>query len=237
MRQALALGLLGLLAASAARLSALDPSAGLTEPTVVLVEGSHTANATVATGASNLNTSYYLPQIIDASGHYVQFNTTNATLVPQNLFAFWVGEAADIPMIVQGTLALMSTQNPHWLTYVLDDRSFDRVPRGPSDDPLSPQHISDWVRIAAIARYGGVYFDATVIELQPLEHIFDPAFDGVQGFTLGAGAAFTNDTIGGQLGNEQMENFAFAAQRCHHGTELCSGDTKGCTEIKVFALT
>ena len=51
MRQALALGLLGLLAASAARLSALDPSAGLTEPTVVLVEGSHTANATVATGS------------------------------------------------------------------------------------------------------------------------------------------------------------------------------------------
>jgi len=132
--------------------------------------------------------------------------------LPQNLFAFWYSDKlSHFPAVVRDCLALMANKNPGWALTVLDNTSFLDMPNVNPDDPMMAQHIADWVRLAAIARYGGVYFDSTVISLKAIEHTFDPTFDGLQGFTLGVGSAFTNDTIGAMLGNEQMENFAFAA--------------------------
>ena len=84
-----------------------------------------------------------------------------------------------------------------------DERAASRQPP-PGPEPLQAQHVADWTRLAAIARYGGVHIDASSVTLQTLENVFDPAFDGLQGFTLGVSSAFSSSNVSSLPGHEQV---------------------------------
>jgi len=135
--------------------------------------------------------------------------TQPETVVPRNLFVFW--DTSPMPAIVAACISQMVAKQADWRVGMLDadSDSIQRPPPGP--EPLEAQHVADWTRLAAIARYGGAYIDASSVTLQTLENIFDPAFDGLQGFTLGLSSAFSSANVSSLPGHEQMENFAFAA--------------------------
>ena len=65
-------------------------------------------------------------------------------------------------------------------------------------DSLSVQHQSDWVRICAIEKYGGIWLDATCFCMKPVTEWVDMSKMRVHGFS----APFADDC---------MENWAFAA--------------------------
>jgi hypothetical protein len=50
-------------------------------------------------------------------------------------------------------------------------------------DRLSVQALSDWVRVCALEKHGGVWLDATVVCVRPLEAWVDLGLDNLQGFT------------------------------------------------------
>ena len=94
------------------------------------------------------------------------------------IWTFWDGNP---PPLVLRCIESMRAQNPNrpvvvvsksTLPIFLDDEddypTFDGRP-GTPDDFSSPQYLSDWVRLTLLAKYGGVWFDASVICTNPVE--------------------------------------------------------------------
>ena len=65
---------------------------------------------------------------------------------------------------------------------------------------ISSQLFSDWIRLAVLARFGGVWLDATTLALRPPEAWVDMASEGLQGYSL---PSYNQDGV--------MESFALAA--------------------------
>jgi hypothetical protein len=77
-------------------------------------------------------------------------------------------------------MARMRAVNPDW--------DFVRLDEGPIEpceglDRLSVQALSDWVRLCALEEHGGVWLDATVVCVRPLEAWVDLGLDNLQGFS------------------------------------------------------
>lgn len=115
--------------------------------------------------------------------------------IPKRIFMYWDGPAAVLP---QSCIERIRRLHPSWRVTVL---------RRPEEkcvnlDALSTQHKSDWARICAIARHGGIWLDATCVCTRPVTEWVDLSSTRVQGFSC----PFHEDVL---------ENWAFGACRRH----------------------
>ena len=113
--------------------------------------------------------------------------------VPRQIFTMWRGPPP--PEIVTLCIERMRALHPGWRVTALngtDEEPCEGLER------LSMQHQSDWARICAIERHGGVWLDATCICTQPVDRWVDMTSSQLQGFS----APFAADVL---------ENWAFAA--------------------------
>jgi len=90
--------------------------------------------------------------------------------IPRRLFTFWRSEDDTIPAIVAACIASMRTQNPKWEITVMDygHPGLELPPK--QSTMMSPMMQSDWYRLVALAEYGGVWMDATMVASLPLGH-------------------------------------------------------------------
>jgi len=111
--------------------------------------------------------------------------------IPKIIYQFWRG-----PAVVVADVCMRRVKNVHpgWHVEVLHD--VDEHINGL--DQLSVQLQSDWVRLCAVARTGGVWLDATCICVAPVTDWIDLTQAEVQGFS----APFADDVL---------ESWAFAA--------------------------
>ena len=120
--------------------------------------------------------------------------------LPRHIFSFWHEER--LPTAVAGCFRLLSRLNPDWTLSVITPESaleLQLAPPPQSDSAaISPQHLADWYRLEALYRHGGVWMDASNVQLQPLDSWVDQHSDALQGFL------YPHD-------NETMENWAIAA--------------------------
>lgn len=110
----------------------------------------------------------------------------SAEIIPRNLFTFW-SPLEDLPEFVAGCLATFHRLNPTWTVYVLypnvpgvEPPPFQNLNADNDGNWVGLQHTADWYRAAALARYGGVWVDATSIMLRPVESWVDVNSDAVQ---------------------------------------------------------
>ena len=90
------------------------------------------------------------------------------------IWTFWADGFATAPRLVQTCLTSWRVQNPAW-----EVRALDRTDVGAwldlpdvvdlSRRDLTVQKVADIVRLALLRRYGGVWTDATVFCLRPLD--------------------------------------------------------------------
>ena len=112
-------------------------------------------------------------------------------MIPKLIFMFWKGERS---WLVDVCVARVRKLHPGFEIEVLD-APLEEVG---GYDSLSVQHQSDWVRICAIERYGGIWLDASCFLFKPVDDWVDMTSGRLQGFS----APFSDDCL---------ENWAFAA--------------------------
>jgi len=118
-------------------------------------------------------------------------------IIPQNVYMFWEGKTTALVTACEHRLRCM---NPSWSVHVMELNDIGCKP--PGFDSLSIQHKSDWARVYVLSRKGGVWLDATCIQLQPLESWVDRYSNTVQGFNV-------------PFDCKIMENWAFATPPNH----------------------
>ena len=116
-------------------------------------------------------------------------------MIPYNIFMFWKGK---LTIVADSCMKKIKEENPEFTVTVFNDTIEDHE----NLKDLSVQWLSDWVRICAIEKYGGVWLDATIIPVVPIDKCFDMESDELQGFS----APFAEDCL---------ENWAFAAPPKH----------------------
>lgn len=119
------------------------------------------------------------------------------TLIPKHYYCYWHSKTR--PPFVQACMDRYQALNPDWTGHFLSQEDMDKIPKPKNFDKLqSHAHRSDWFRCYTMAKHGGVWLDASLILLKPLEAWVDLSFEGLQGFWIQ---------------NEAFENWAFAAPK------------------------
>ena len=140
----------------------------------------------------------------------------NGFYIPRRLWAYW--EGATIPEMAAACLATLRRTNPTWnLTIMSPDNvaalGLDPPPGSPAGiaDPSRLQHIADWYRVEALARYGGVYMDASNVNLLPLETWVNVSSAAVQGYQRPMETRYPSEGAMSEGVLSEMENWAIAA--------------------------
>lgn len=95
--------------------------------------------------------------------------------IPKTVWIYWDGGEAAAPPVVTACIASWRRHNPGWSVVVLDAHSLAaraELPDRPAG--MSVQAYSDLVRLRLLRRHGGVWADATVMCLKPLDHWLPP---------------------------------------------------------------
>jgi hypothetical protein len=94
--------------------------------------------------------------------------------LPKIIWFLWLQGMDDAPFIVQKCLESWLRHNPGWQVILLDRpnaREYIDLESeiGPIGDNVTPQAFSDILRINLLAKYGGVWADATCFCTKPLD--------------------------------------------------------------------
>jgi len=99
---------------------------------------------------------------------------------PKTIYTFW-HDPLNIPSLVQRCIQSWKETNPSWTIVMLDGTmTWKNVP--PSFSTLRKQHQADWVRLQTIYEKGGLWLDASILLLNPVEHWIDTNLNGFQGY-------------------------------------------------------
>ncbi|WP_147418117.1 capsular polysaccharide synthesis protein [Salinisphaera sp. Q1T1-3] len=92
----------------------------------------------------------------------------------RTIWMLWLQGETEAPALVRACIESWRVRNPSWTVRVLDAESLVNtiaLPRFPSH--ISPSHKADIIRLRLLARYGGVWADATTICQRPLDEWID----------------------------------------------------------------
>jgi hypothetical protein len=143
------------------------------------------------------------------------------------------------PALVVHNLEKLRELHPEWDICMFDQSRAERELAGfPKDiaKNLSVTGISDWVRVALIAKFGGVWMDATILLRKPLNQLklFDFNLPKLQGFSTPGHTCLDGDSC------NIMENWMFCAPKAHplvlawkaeYERALYMGVSKYCFEV------
>lgn len=96
------------------------------------------------------------------------------TSVPRTIWMLWLQGLDNAPPLVKSCIDSWEQMNPGWELRVLSREDLpgyfdlDTLTGGSVND-LSPQHLSDLIRINLLERYGGCWADATCLCMVPLD--------------------------------------------------------------------
>jgi len=131
-------------------------------------------------------------------------------LIPRRLWMFWNKER--MPEFVAACVAALRRTNPGWNVTVLNPRTASALGLQYTPDalvPITDQQRSDWMRLEVLARYGGVYMDASNVNFRSVEHWLNRSSSAVQGFNRPARGV--DNTIVSEGYGAEMESWAIAA--------------------------
>ena len=94
--------------------------------------------------------------------------------LPKNLFILWLQGWNCAPALHREVAESWRINNPDWNIHLIDQSNLsDYIDVPYLSDPkktISPQARSDIIRLHLLAKWGGVWADATLLCMQPLDH-------------------------------------------------------------------
>lgn len=107
--------------------------------------------------------------------HWAGADTALPRPVPKRIWIYWDKGEAKAPPVVAACIASWRRMNPGWTVTVLDQAGLDAVVDMPrAQGGMTVQAWSDLIRLRLLRRHGGVWADATVYCVQPLDHWLPP---------------------------------------------------------------
>lgn len=116
-------------------------------------------------------------------------------MIPKIIYVFWEG---NMNVFIRACFNNIKRMSPGFEVKLLTSESIEHKPK--NFDNLKVQHKSDWARIEAIERTGGIWIDISSIVLKPFDSWIDFESDTFHGFET-------------TWGNDVIENWAFAAPK------------------------
>lgn len=101
---------------------------------------------------------------------------TNALVNPHdnNLFMYWVGPVPEFILYLRKLIYLHSQNQTKYKIHLINRENviqyIDELPE--CFDKLQPAHQADYVRVAAICKYGGIWLDSDTIVMNDLSSMF-----------------------------------------------------------------
>lgn len=112
-------------------------------------------------------------------------NTVSTQAPPKIIWTFW--HDAQVPEVVFRCIAGWRQLNPHYQVHLVTVDSMhawlDEIPSNLADYEITKQ--ADWLRLALLAQYGGVWIDASIIMTRPLDSWLPALFKQQQGSYVG----------------------------------------------------
>jgi hypothetical protein len=104
--------------------------------------------------------------------------TETSTKIPRIIWFMWLQGLDQAPDVVKGCYASWKKYIPNWKIVLLDEHNLEEYVRirevlGRNVKWISKQSLSDVARINLLARYGGVWVDATCFCCTPLDEWLD----------------------------------------------------------------
>ena len=100
-------------------------------------------------------------------------SAADVTPIPKTIWMMWWQGLDNAPHIVKRCHASWQRHNPGWTVTVLDETNYqdylDLAAITASGNAIRLQALSDIIRVQLLARYGGVWVDATCFCCQPLD--------------------------------------------------------------------
>lgn len=129
-----------------------------------------------ATLAFNLFAIARLALLKLGGGRKIAYAAPEGVAAPKRLWIFWAQGLDAAPPVVRRCVESWERENPTWRVSVLDEQAAAALV-DLSDLPanLSIAHRSDVLRLRLLARYGGVWADATAFCARPLDQWLDLA--------------------------------------------------------------
>jgi len=132
---------------------------------------------------SALSGTYRMNPIFDVTLEGLEVGNRDGE-VPTRFFSFW-NDVSHVPDFVASCWTRLIELNPSWTIHVLYPgigglQGPPASPNGfPSDDWA---HIADWYRAEALAKYGGVWVDSTIIAMRPIDQFLNLSRGVMQGY-------------------------------------------------------
>ena len=103
-------------------------------------------------------------------------------VIPRLIFTFWDGD--NMPELVRASIDLMSRNNPGFTVQVLSTASLHQFGIGnlTGKEELKQAHLADAVRLEILARFGGIWLDASIITVKPVTAWVNLTMSAMQGF-------------------------------------------------------
>ena len=96
-------------------------------------------------------------------------------MIPRRIWTLWLQGLDAAPTVPRSCVASWYRHNPNWEIVVLDAESLPRwVDASLIAEHLTPQQVSDLVRLALLEKHGGVWVDATCFCTRPLDDWLPP---------------------------------------------------------------
>jgi len=94
--------------------------------------------------------------------------TVNSSQFPRTIWFLWLQGIEQAPFVVKKCYESWLLQNKNWEIILLDQTNLRNYTHLPTGD-LTDQALSDVIRINLLARYGGIWVDATCFCNRPLD--------------------------------------------------------------------
>ncbi len=138
--------------------------------------------------------------------------------IPKILWMMWLQGFAQAPDIVKNCYRSWCKHNPNWNIVFLDEvnlHEYVDVPRliGRNRPDIKVQAFSDFVRINLLARYGGVWADATCFACRPLD-------SWIHDYTASGFFAFRNPASDRMLSSWFLASAADCYLTCRYREEV-----------------
>lgn len=125
-----------------------------------------------------------------------------------NLFMYWVGPVPDFILYLRKLIYLHSQNQTKYKIHLINRETvlnyIDELPE--CFDKLKPAHQADYVRVAAVCKYGGIWLDSDTIVMNNLSSMFAKLKDH-DGFFVTEDDGLFNGVFGSKTNTPLMQDW------------------------------